>query len=149
MTTFDEIIDFAIQREKDAVAFYEDLKTVAKFQAQKELLEEFRVMEIGHVRLLEGVKKRKSAEGLHPSPSEDLKLADYLVEAPPAEDMTYQDILIIAIKKEERAMSLYGRLHGEVDDTVLKETFGRLREEEENHKHHFEGLYDREILREN
>ena len=42
---FNEVIDFAVEREKEAVQFYADLQKQVKFQAQKEMLKELEDME--------------------------------------------------------------------------------------------------------
>lgn len=41
---FDEIINFAIGNEEEAVKFYQDLQTKTKFQVQKDMLKDFENM---------------------------------------------------------------------------------------------------------
>jgi len=149
MYTFDQVIDFAIIREKDAVAFYKFLQGKARFAPQKEVLKEFELMEVGHVRLLEGVKERHSIEKLSKTVPDDLELTNYLHDVEPDEDMSYQDILVAAMKKEERAAALYRMLRDQETDTEIKKVFDQLVTEEENHRHHFEVLYDRDIQGDN
>lgn len=144
-TTFNDALDFAINREKEAVSFYQVLQSMAKFASQKELLGEFELMEVGHVTLLEGVKKNQEAARLSKPVPSDIHLDDFLVSSAPTADMTYQDILIVAIKREKKAADLYVKLKADTDDPVLLDVFGRLVTEEENHKHFFEKLYDRDI----
>ena len=148
MTEFNDIIDFAVSREREAVEFYRELQEITRFAAQKEALKEFETMEQGHIKLLEGVLER---EGFARDrvPPVDLKLDDYLVPVEPAADMSYQDILNAAIKKEKRSMDLYSRLAGETEDPSAREIFERLFIEESNHKNYFEGIYDEEILSDN
>jgi len=149
MYTFDQVIDFAIVREKDAVAFYQFLQGKAQFAPQKEVLKEFELMELGHVRLLEGVKQRQSMGKLSHSIPNDLQLSHYLHDVEPDENMSYQDILVAAMKKEERAASLYRLLRDQESDQEIKKVFDQLVTEEENHRHHFEVLYDRDIQGDN
>jgi len=149
MYTFDQVIDFAIVREKDAVLFYQFLQGKARFAPQKEVLKEFEQMELGHVRLLEGVKERHSVEKLGRTIPDDLELSSYLHEVEPDENMSYQEILVAAIKKEERAASLYRMLRDQETDSEIKEVFNTLVTEEENHRHHFEVLYDKDIQGDN
>lgn len=148
MTEFEEILEFAISREKEAVEFYRELQGVARFKAQVTVLKEFGMMELGHVKLLEGVKERRVFKERR-IPRVDLRLSDYLVEVKPAADMSYQDILIAAIKKEERSMALYEKLARETGDDEAASVFETLRAEEANHKNHFEKIYDEEILADN
>ena len=46
MTTqeFNEILDFAVAREREAVQFYRDLQQEAKFQDHREMLKELEAM---------------------------------------------------------------------------------------------------------
>ena len=147
--TFNETIDFAISREKEAVQFYIDLQVMAKFAGQKELLKEFEDMERGHVTLLQGVLDNQEPARLSKDVPADVHLDDFLVSAPPTDDMTYQDILITAIKREKRSATLYTTLRDDAGDEQLKDVFQRLVVEEENHRNFFEKLYDRDIQGDN
>ena len=148
MTEFEKIIEFAIEREMSAVTFYRELQTLSRFKAQAEVLKEFEMMEHGHVALLENVKKRRGFKEKSAKPI-DIALSDYLAAGEPAEDMSFQDILTIAIKKEERSMALYDRLADEMSSTDEHHIFERLASEEAGHKHHFEHLYETEISPDN
>lgn len=147
--TFNDTVEFAISREKEAVQFYIDLQVMAKFAGQKELLKEFENMERGHVTLLEGVRDNQEPARLSKSVPADIHLDDYLVASPPTGDMTYQDILITAIKREKKSATLYTRLRDDSNDEAMKDVFNRLAVEEENHRNFFEKLYDRDIQGDN
>ncbi len=147
--TFDETLDFAIAREKDAVAFYQELRALAKFASQKEVLTEFENMEKGHVTLLVGVKKSQQPARLSKQLPTDIHLDDFLVASPPASDMSYQDILITGIKREKTSAALYTRLRDDSGDAALKDVFSRLVVEEENHRSFFEKLYEKDIQGDN
>lgn len=145
---FNEIIDFAIKGEKEAIEFYRDLQTRVKFKAQKVLLKEYEKMEEGHVIVLENMRK-KEFKNVTLKKVQDLRISNYLVDKEFSEDMDYQDILIIAMKKEEAAANLYRDLATKVDDKESEKLFLRLAQEETEHKLKFETLYDDEILKEN
>ena len=147
--TFDEVIDFAIEREKEAVQFYKELQRITVFSVQKSVLREFEMMEHGHVTLLQNVKKRKSIAGLNPAAPPDTRLNEYLVPTIPVPEMTYQDILITAIKREQKSVELYSRLLEESTDPELKKIFKLLNTEEQKHRHHFEKLYEEDIQEDN
>jgi rubrerythrin len=139
-------LDFAIDREKEAVTFYQNLQKLAVFESQKELMREFEDMEKGHVRLLEGVKKNQDVSRLSLPISGDMKLDDFLAApAAPGADMTYQDILLTGMEREKKSAALYSRLRDDTEDSVLQDVFSRLVREEENHRDFFEKLYDRDI----
>jgi len=147
--SFAEILDFAIGREKAAVAFYADLAALAAFAVQKATLAEFRAMEEGHVKLLEGIKTR-GAVNLKAAVAVDLGLARRLdaEDVPPA-SMSYQDILVAAIKKEERSGDLYVSLAAAAVSAEAKGIFERLVAEESRHQRYFEELYETEVARDN
>jgi rubrerythrin len=145
---FNEVIDFAIADEKDAIKFYRELQEKVKFQAQIEMLKEFEDMEKGHVVILENIRNKGFKE-IEIKEVTDLHISDYIVDTEPSENMNYQDILIIAMKKEEKANKLYSEMANHFPGTELEQLFRRLAAEEAGHKLHFETLYDDYILKDN
>ncbi len=149
-TTINEIIDFAIAREEEAVEFYRELQSISRFQEITGLLAELEAMEKGHIVILHDLRR----QGLKDDDFEEkmtigLKIADYLVAAPPAPEMSYQDVLIVAMKREQAAVDLYRKLADQAVNDQERRIFSRLAAEESKHKHTFEEIYDREILKEN
>ena len=67
----------------------------------------------------------------------------------PKTDISYQDALILAAKKEKAAFRLYTKLSDLAQDTELKQLFAALAQEEAKHKLRFEVEYDDFILEEN
>ena len=145
---FNEVIDFAIQGEKDAVVFYQELQTKSKFQAQRKMLKEYEDMEKGHVIVLENIRKR-GMQNIAVKEVTNLNISEYLVDVKPSADMDYQDILIVAMKKEEQAQKLYTNMAGNFSGTELETLFLKLAAEEAEHKLQFETLYDEHVLKEN
>lgn len=143
---FNEVVDFAIAGEKEAIKFYQELQDKVKFQAQIEMLKEFEDMEKGHVVILENIRNKGFKE-IEIKEVTDLHISDYIVDVEPSEDMSYQDILIIAMKKEEKANKLYTEMANKFSST--EQLFRRLAAEEAEHKLKFDKLYDDEILKEN
>lgn len=147
---FNKIIDFAVEREQEAVQFYQDLQNMVKFQDKQGLLKEFEEMEKSHIVILENIRKNVTqAVDEMPTRVENLSISDYLLEVKPTADMSYQDILISAMKREEKAYNLYSDLAKESVDGETKNLFLRLANEESKHKLYFEKLYDSDILTEN
>ena len=145
---FSEIIDFAIERELEAVKFYHDLQGMVPLKARQEMLRELEDMEKGHVKSLEGF--RNGTIRFTESPKvENMKISDYLVEAKPAPDMSYQDIIITAMKREQAAVQLYSDLANLSADAAVKQLFLNLTAEEAKHKLKFEIIYNDEILKDN
>ncbi len=145
---FEQVIDFAIQREKEAVQFYLELEHIARFAPQKELITEIRGMEEGHVKILEKLKNH-SLETIRSHSAPKFVPSTYLVEPTPAKDMTYQDILIIGIKREDRSHALYEEMQDQTDNSDILSTFQMLAGEEAKHKRFFEDLYDKHVQPDN
>lgn len=145
---YEDILEFAIKREHEAVRFYEELMNIAKFASQKEMLREIRRMEESHVKLLQSMKK-KHPEQLRERKAAWFEPSSYLVEAPPTAEMSLQDILITAMKREERSYALYVELEQQTDDERLRHTFEVLAGEETQHKKFFQDLYDEQVQSDN
>jgi rubrerythrin len=144
----DGVLDFAIDREQEAVDFYTDLAFKVKRSDMRSLFKQFAKEEMGHKAKLEGVKRGKqllSAE----KQILDLQLGDYLVADEPTEDLTYQKALILAMKKEKVSFKLYTDLAAKAPSDDLKNTFLNLAQEEAKHKLRFEVEYDNEVMAEN
>ncbi|MCF7918759.1 MAG: ferritin family protein [Candidatus Cloacimonetes bacterium] len=145
---FKAIIEFAIEREREAVTFYQELQEKVKFKSQQEMLKELEMMERGHITVLTNILE-KGAENIVPKNVEDLHISEYLVKGEPSGELTYQDILIVAMKREEASTNLYKDLAKRFKGTETEGLFQRLAEEEGGHKLKFEKLYDEEILKNN
>ncbi|MDP8202402.1 MAG: ferritin family protein [Candidatus Tenebribacter burtonii] len=145
---FNEVIDFAINGEEEAVKFYQELQQRTKFKARKEMLKDLENMEMGHIVILENIRS-KGMKDVTVKKVINLNISEYVVDIIPYDDMTYQDILIIAMKKEEQAVNLYTDLAGNFPGTELETLFLKLAAEEIGHKLQFETLYDEHVLREN
>jgi rubrerythrin len=147
-TAVDEILDFAIEREQEAVDFYTDLAGQATSQATRASFEQFANEERGHKAKLEAVKGgkrlRASAKAI-----QDLKIGDYLVDEAPGPKTDYQGALIVAMKREKAAFRLYTDLAARTDDVELRDLLLGLAQEEAKHKLRFEVEYDEKILTEN
>jgi len=144
----DEILDFAIAREQEAVEFYTRLASQAKNVAIREMFEQFAGEERGHKAKLTQVKQGKqllSAKG----EVMDLKIGDFLVSEEPAADLDYAGALILAMKKEKAAFRLYTTLAGQAQDPAIQALLLGLAQEEAKHKLRFEVEYDEHVLKEN
>jgi rubrerythrin len=139
----DEVLDFAIKNEEEAEAFYIDLAEKMENPAMKTVFTGFASEEAGHkAKLL----KVKASGGFEPSKKEilDLRIGDYLVrvDIEGTGNLSYQDALIVAMKKEKAAFKLYMDLRESVSDPELKELMLALAQEEAKHKLRFEVEYD-------
>ena len=146
--SIDDVLDFAIQSEQEAVDFYTNLANESKNQAMCEVFIQFANEEKGHKKRLQNIKREETFE-FSDEKVIDLEIGDYLVDVKATNDMSYQDALILAMKKEKSAFKLYLDLAGIAPNSNLKNIFLALAQEEAKHKLRFEIEYDDYILKEN
>ncbi len=147
--SLEDILDFAINEEQMAADFYTELAAKMKHQEMKDTFEQYALEEIGHRAKLEAIKNGKKYQ-VSEAKIADLKIGDYLVEADTDKaNITYQEALIIAMKKEKSAFRLYNDLAAATIDEPSKKLFLMLAQEEAKHKLRFEVEYDSNILTEN
>ena len=142
-----DILEFAIAEEVAANQFYMELAGKMENPAMAKAFEDLAKEELSHKAKLEAIKQDKTLEPL--GNVMDLKLADYLVDVEPKPDMSYQNALILAMKKEKAAYKFYTHLAAVAGDKNLTETFLRLAQEEAKHKLLLEIEYDEVVLKEN
>jgi len=141
--SFEEIISFAIENEKEAAAFYADCATQESFASVKEALLEFAEEEKKHQAMLENLGKNKElVENYKLKWIPDMKRSDYIVEMQYEEGMHYADILRLAMKREENALKMYNELQKKTDNPENIKVFKILCQEEAKHKQFFETQYD-------
>ena len=149
--SFNDILEFAIIDEIAASKFYLDMASKMKSPTMAKAFKEFAKEEQGHRNKLEAIKCDKTLiENENTSAKVvDLKIADYAVDVEPNTDMDYQQILILAMKKEKAAYKLYTDLAQSIEDENISKIFLFLAQEEAKHKLHFEIEYDEVVLKEN
>lgn len=145
LKSYDDIIKFAISREEAAIDTYGDMSEKAKTPGLRELLLELQSEEKNHKKLLEDISQEQ-IESFKTEEVIDLKISDYLTEEPPGEDMTFQDLLILAAKKEQEAVELYTKLGEGSENEELKKLFDFLIIQEKSHKLKLETEYEKHVL---
>ncbi|MFH1138764.1 MAG: ferritin family protein [Pseudomonadota bacterium] len=143
----DEILDFAISKEQEAADYYNNLAEKMGKPWMADTFKGFAREEMGHKTKLVEVKNGRR---LLPAQTkiQDLKIAEYVVDVEDAPGLTYQDALVLAMKREKMAFKLYHDLAA-VAPEDLKGTFQALAQEEAKHKLRIELEYDNVILTEN
>ncbi len=140
-SSFNEAIDFAVEREEAANRFYLKLADQMEHAAMKAVFEDFAAEEKLHKEKLLAIK-----EGKIDTPAVekvmDLKIGDYLVDVQPNPGLDYQQALVVAMKQEKAAFKMYMDIAGKVSDVSLQNTFLMLANEEAKHKLRFEVEYD-------
>ncbi|NOU62217.1 ferritin-like domain-containing protein [Marinifilum caeruleilacunae] len=147
--SLEDILDFAINEEQMAADFYTALAAKMEHQEMKDTFEQYALEEIGHRTKLEAIKNGKEY-AVSEEKVADLKIGDYLVEVDTEKtNITYQEALTIAMKKEKAAFKLYNDLAAAAKDPASRDMFLMLAQEEAKHKLRFEVEYDNNILTEN
>jgi rubrerythrin len=144
----DEILVFAIEQEQKAVEFYTGLAKEAQSEEMKKVFLEFAGEEIRHKQRLTRIRE----EGVFTMPKQqvaDLKIGDYIVDVKPSGKLSYEEALVLAMKREKSAFKLYSHLAERAPNDELKGIFESLAMEESRHKLRFELEYDDYVLREN
>ncbi len=148
MKTVEEILDYAIDLEQQAADFYAEVAENAETAGMKKVLLDFSKEEKRHKQILLSVKADEHK--LTPEKKVlDLKISDYLVEIPLHNKLSYQDALIIAMKREQAAYELYSNMAAELPEGHLKTVINGLAVEEAKHKLFFESEYDDRVMSDN
>jgi len=136
----DEILDFAISREIDAQAFYVKLAGLVENPKMVKFLSDLAAEELGHKEKLEAVKAGKGEIG--DQNVGKLDIVDYVKDVVQHSKMSYADLLVVAMKKEETSRKLYADLAKIIQKQELRDVFLKLAQEEDKHKLRFELEYD-------
>lgn len=144
--TITDVLDFAMERELEAEAFYRGMALQTEAESMRQILEEFAEEEHMHWEKLDMVKngQYRMLNGSTPVPS--IHIAEFLPEPKVGPDMDLADALIIAMKREKAAYRFYIELAAEAPTQELMDLFLALAHEEANHKLRFEIEYDDWII---
>jgi len=144
-TAVDDVVNFAIEKEEKAMEFYDQCATRAQNPGIRKFFKEMAEEEQRHRDMLKGLNP-VDLGGVKLEQVEDLRISDYLIDIPFKEDLTYQEALILAMKKEEKAYAFYSAWKGRCGHERTAKLFQVLENEEQKHKRKLETLYDEEIL---
>lgn len=144
MDSLDEILRFAIRKEADAAAFYK-MAADRSTPGIKKTFKELAKMEEEHKKRLEKLNLKKIVE-MKLKKTKGLGISEMLEDVPYSSDMSYSDLLRMAIKNEEKSQRLYLSTEKMVTDPNLKKLLLKLAQEESTHKEKLEKIYDEEIL---
>jgi len=141
----EEIINFAVDKEREAIAFYEDLAKKVENPVMKDAVLSMADEERKHERMLRNLTPKK-IQFVRETSLQDLKISDYLVDVTPTPDMSYQELLIVAVKREEKSFALYSDLEQRASDEATRKVFTLLKGEELKHKSRLEKEYEERVM---
>ena len=130
-----DILTFAIEREVEAHELYIYMAAHMTNPEMRLVCEDLAKQELEHKAKLEQefIKIDQTVT--------DFNISDYVTAADNPMDMDYEDLLIFAIKKEDRSINLYSDLAEIVEDKDSREVLLFLVNEETGHKQRFETEY--------
>jgi rubrerythrin len=143
--SIDEVLELAIAKEQEAADLYRDLADKVRRPGMRETFLEFVREEEGHKVRLQRMRAGELA-AVSRERVQDLKIADYLVDAEVSPAMTYPEALLFAMKAEKAAFRLYSDLAASAADQQVAEVFRTLAQEEAKHKLRFELEYEDQVL---
>lgn len=144
--SYQAIVDFAIQKEIEAAAFYEEVAGNESREATRKMFLEFAGEEKKHQYLLQNLDCKGECTLVTQDYKfkwiRDLKRSDLMVDITWSPGMNYRDILLLAMKREEKALKLYNELQKQSETETARNIFKILCQEEARHKLGLEKLYD-------
>ena len=147
--TLKEILDQAIQNEDEANRFYSQAANTVHDPSAKVLLSEFAAIELKHKTLLENFDLSTVDEEHHTiKEGHDLHLSDYLLDKEITPESSIQDIMIHAMKREQKSYQFFKDMAKVVSSVEVKNLFEDLAAEELDHKGRIETEYDDVIYKE-
>jgi rubrerythrin len=146
LDSLDEILRLAIRKEADAAAFYK-MAAERSNPGVKKTFKELAKMEEGHKKKLEDFDVKK-IDQMELKKTRGLGISEMLEDVPYSSDMSYADLLRMAIKQEEKSQQLYTSTAKISPEPSLKKLLLVLAQEESTHKERLEKIYDDEVLKE-
>lgn len=144
-SSMNDVVKFAIEKEEKAMDFYQKCADRAKNPGIKKFFIEMVEEEQRHKKLLQDLDP-SGLDSMKLDKVENLRISDYLVDVQFKEDITYQEALTLAMKKEEKAYEFYSAWKDRCMQEKTAKLFEMLAQEEMKHKRKIETIYDEEIL---
>ncbi len=140
-TDINKLIDFAIEQENAAYAFYKAASEKVTNPGVKQLFLELAQDENGHANLLEMYRKNKAIAELFKNKVVDYKIAETQDMPELSINMKPAEAIAIAMKREQAAAELYRSLANNAIDQNVKEALEQLANMEMGHKHKLENAF--------
>ncbi|WP_372751852.1 ferritin family protein [Labilibaculum sp.] len=146
--TFEEVIDYAIDKEMDEIKFYSDLADRMNKVNLKGLLRNIALEKTGRMLCLEKMKDVNVGLNLDEIGNMPYEFSS-LNQEDSQKNLSDQDVLILAMEKEKVKFKFYIDMANSATDIECKETFLTLADEEARQKLRFELMYDEHVCVEN
>ena len=145
-----DALQIAINEEIKAYNLYKETSDKVANASTKAMLKELAAQELGHRELLESIVNNKNYESLGQRiPQDSPGISDFLETSELHKNASPQDVMIFAMKEEEKAYNFYVDMKKHHAGSELEQVFNRLAAEEKGHKRKLELEYEDHFLREN
>jgi len=138
--SIDDILDFAKAREVDAHDFYIDLADRVVSDDLRKTIQSIAVDELQHHVRLEAIQAGEV--DFDDDEVGSLDIAESVNGVEPSAQMSYADLLVVAMKREKAAFRLYTNLASLTKNEEHRELLLALAQEEAQHKLRLEIEYD-------
>ena len=143
-----ELIIKAAEEEENSYKFYMGAIDLTEDAAAKLWLKELAEEEIKHKEMLQKFDTFKITK-FEPGEIQDLHITEFLIDKDVTDIKDFQDVLIVAMKKEQQAYNFYVSMAQSSDNEGMRNLCKILAQEELKHKHKIELYYDDIVFREN
>ena len=140
-TDFNKLIDFAIDQENQAYAFYTAAAEKVTNPGVKKIFQELAQDENGHANLLEMWRNNKALAEVFKIQILDYKIAETQDMPELSLALKPAEAIAIAMKKEQMAAELYKSLAENAVGQTEKEALESLSKMEMGHKHKLENVF--------
>lgn len=142
------ILKRAIVLEEESANMYAVAAQSSKNAPIRRRLEEMAAQEREHMVKLQEIlagNVRWAVRRSKAEPVTDLRLSDHLEAKPLDANADYQDVLLVAARREKASHDFYQAMAEMVDDKLIKSVFEMLASEELRHKYDVEKTYEEVI----
>lgn len=139
-----EIISFAVKQEELSSALYLQAMEQAPDDKSRKLLSELAGEELEHSHLFAMIQEDGSGLPVFSTLPETM-VSEFLVDIPLHEGMTFAEVMIYAIKKEEKSSRFYRELASKAADPQLASLLNKLADIEQTHKARLEEAFIVEV----
>jgi rubrerythrin len=135
-----DILDYAIARELEAHDLYVHMARIIRQPELQKIVRGFALDELQHRIHLEAIKAGET--DFLDDEAGSLDIAEAVAEVTPYPEMSYVELLVVAMKKEKTAFRIYTNLASLARHPAFRETLLHLAQEEAQHKLRLEIEYD-------
>jgi len=139
--TYLKTINIFIANELEAEKFYRTLAKSISNDRSKKILLRMSAEESGHAVVLEKFKEKSFEDFSFLPPEVDMALSDTIEQVKISDSLSAEDVLKIAIKKEEAAVKYYKAFSEQIHDPEIKELCQQMINMELLHKNNLENEY--------